>query len=219
MKIAITGALGHIGSLLIKTLPDTVGKCEIVIVDNLLTQRYPSLFDLPDDISYQFHELDVTRADLRPILQDVEVVIHLAAITDAASSFDNSEAVEINNFEGTQAVAEACIDTGTRMIHLSSTSVYGTQAETVDESCSATELSPQSPYAECKLKEEALLRDMAEQHVFNYIVLRFGTICGVSPGSSPTAHRDQSSSSRPDRRPWPGRGRRMRDTLRSHRCG
>ena len=47
MKIVVTGALGHIGSRLIRELPTMFPEAEIVLIDNLSTQRYCSLFNLP----------------------------------------------------------------------------------------------------------------------------------------------------------------------------
>ena len=53
MKILITGALGHIGSKLIHNI--TTGEFEeIRLIDNMLTQRYASLFNLPKDMDYFF---------------------------------------------------------------------------------------------------------------------------------------------------------------------
>ena len=43
-----------------------------------------------------------------------------------------------------------------KLIHISSTSVYGSQELYVDEECK--ELKPQSPYAEVKIKEEKILK-------------------------------------------------------------
>ena len=67
------------------------------------------------------------------------------------------------------------------MIMASSTSVYGTQEGQVDEDCSPEELKPQSPYAETKLKEEALTRQKSEEGL-KAVIFRYGTIFGVSPG-------------------------------------
>ena len=43
-----------------------------------------------------------------------------------------------------------------KLVHISSTSVYGSQDLYVDENCK--ELKPQSPYAEVKIKEEQILK-------------------------------------------------------------
>ncbi|OQA00606.1 MAG: UDP-glucose 4-epimerase [Planctomycetes bacterium ADurb.Bin401] len=182
MKFVVTGALGHIGSRLIRELPKAFAGSEIVMVDNMMTQRYCSLFNLPNTAKYHFIEADVLNAELEPIIKGADTVFQLAAITDAAGSFKNKQAVENNNFNATVKVAEACSKVNCRLIHLSSTSVYGTQNEVVDEDCGEDELKPQSPYAHTKLKEEKFLQDLGSKGKLKFITCRFGTICGISPG-------------------------------------
>ncbi len=182
MKIVVTGAIGHIGSYLIRDLAVQFPGAEIVMIDNMMTQRFPSLFNLPTLGHYRFIEGDVTRIDLQPILKDAQVLIHLAAITDAAGSFDKADLLEANNYQSTVKVAEACARSGTRLIALSSTSVYGTQNEVVAEDCSPDELQPQSPYAITKLKEEQLVTKLCLEDGLKAISCRFGTIFGASPG-------------------------------------
>ena len=182
MKIVITGAIGHIGSYLIRDLAVQFPGAEIVMIYNMMTQRFPSLFNLPALGRYRLIEGDVTRIDLQPILKDARVLIHLAAVTDAAGSFYNATQLEANNYQSTVKVAEACAQTGTRLIALSSTSVYGTQNEVVAEDCTHEELKPQSPYAITKLKEEQLVTKLCLEDGLKAISCRFGTIFGASPG-------------------------------------
>jgi UDP-glucose 4-epimerase len=182
MKILITGALGHIGSRLIRELPSISSDLEIIMMDNFATQRYCSLFNLPSSGHYRFIEGDVLTYDLDSLLEGVNIVVHLAAVTDATASFELKDKVELVNFNATEIIAEACAKHGSALIFLSTTSVYGTQEDIVDENCSAEELKPQSPYAEAKLKSEQLLHNIGISKGLRFITLRFGTIFGVSPG-------------------------------------
>jgi len=182
MRIVITGALGHIGSYLIRDLAVNFTGSEIIMIDNMMTQRYPSLFNLPSSCQYRFIEGDVNKIDLISIFKFSDIVIHLAAITDAAGSFDKANLVESNNYEATFNIAKACEEIGARLIMLSSTSVYGSQSELVSEECPSEELKPQSPYALTKLKEERLISELSSKGKLKAISFRFGTIYGASPG-------------------------------------
>ncbi len=182
MKVVVTGALGQIGAHLVRRIPDFFPNCEILMIDNLLTQRYSSLFNLPKKAKYKFIEADVTNIDLNDFFEDANVVIQLAAITDAAASFEKADEVEKTNYQATLAVANACVKTNCPMIMASSTSVYGTQKKTVDENCELNELKPQSPYAATKLKEEELISRKVLEEGLKAVKFRYGTIFGVSQG-------------------------------------
>jgi nucleoside-diphosphate-sugar epimerase len=182
MKIVVTGALGHIGSFLIRDLAFQFPGAEIVMIDNMMTQRFPSLFNLPSLGNYRFIQADITQVDLEPILEGAYALIHLAAVTDAAGSFNKAEILEFNNYQSTVKVANACIKCGVRMISLSSTSVYGTNESLVSEDCNLDELKPQSPYAATKLKEEQFVAKLHREKGLRVVTCRFGTIFGASPG-------------------------------------
>ena len=183
MKIVITGALGHIGARLIRDLTTAFTNCDITLLDNFFTQRYCSLFNLPSNVKYHFVEGDILDYALEPLFDGAAVVIHLAAITDAASSHKHTDWVEKVNVSGTERVARACAEVGAPLVFLSTTSVYGSQAAFVDEDCPEADLKPQSPYALSKLKAEKLLNKISgEQSGLRYQICRFGTISGVSVG-------------------------------------
>ena len=54
MKIVITGAVGHIGSFLIRDLAIHFPGVNIVMIDNMMTQRFSSLFNLPKTDKFRF---------------------------------------------------------------------------------------------------------------------------------------------------------------------
>ena len=173
MNILITGGCGHIGSYLIRKLPL---KYKITVVDNLLTQRYCSLFDL--DRRIKFIEKDIDELTTEDII-GTDIVIHLAAITNAEGSFKNKEEIENVNIVKTEKFIELC-----RKVRIpyfvfpSTTSVYGVSADVVYEDDDSV-INPQSPYAETKIKIENFLKI---QNDMNYLILRFGTIFGNSVG-------------------------------------
>ena len=83
-----------------------------------------------------------------------------------------------NNLDCFNNVVDFCEKNKTKLVHISSTSVYGKQAKIVDENCEKKFLNPQSPYAQIKLIEENILK----KRNIKYNTFRFGTIAGVSKG-------------------------------------
>jgi UDP-glucose 4-epimerase len=137
---------------------------------------------LPDGVPFRFVEADILQADLPRLFTGMDAVVHLAAITNAAGSFAIQEQVEAVNHTGTERVAEACLAAGARLVFLSTTSVYGTAKEVVDESASEADLKPQSPYALSKRRAELLLAELGARRGLRSVSLRFGTIYGASIG-------------------------------------
>jgi nucleoside-diphosphate-sugar epimerase len=171
MNILVTGGLGHVGSHLIRRLSS---KFNITVVDNLLTQRYNSLYNLDNPIKFKEKCIsDITFDDL----VDIDLVIHLAAITNASTSFKNKKQIEDINLNITNDFIDRCESAGCKFVFPSSASVYGTAADVVYEDVDSF-LNPQSPYASTKLDIENRLKSYTN----DYLILRFGTIFGTSIG-------------------------------------
>lgn len=174
--IVITGALGHIGSGFIHR--GIKSGEHYYLIDDLSAERYASLFSLPKDARYRFIKGDISKMNF-DCIAGAQVVIHLAALTDAASSHERVAEVERVNYHGLKRVADACLAHGVPLLFPSTTSVYGSQSEKVDESCQ--ELAPQSPYAKAKLESEQYLQHLGQQGL-RFVIARFGTIFGPTIG-------------------------------------
>ena len=179
MKILITGGLGHIGSYIIQHINKIKVLKKIYIIDNFSTQRYCSLFNLSrSNKKIYFIQKDLSQKNSLKNFRNVDAVINLASITDAAGSLKIKKKIYKNNLGIFINILNYCKKNSSKLIHISSTSVYGEQNGLVDENC--TNLKPKSPYAEIKLIEEKLLQKNKEK--IKFVTYRFGTISGVSKG-------------------------------------
>jgi UDP-glucose 4-epimerase len=179
VKLVVTGGLGHLGSKLLHGFrPGDFD--EIVILDNLSTQRYVSLFGLPAGAGLRFVEADILAADLPALFAGAHAVLHLAAVTEAAASFADPAEAERVNRRGSERVARACLETGSRLFFPSTTSVYAVNG-IAREDDGEEGLGPQSPYAQSKRDTEKLLESLGAEGL-KFAVCRFGTVFGTSPG-------------------------------------
>ena len=179
MKILITGGLGHIGSYLLENIDKIKYITKIYIIDNLATNRYCSLFNLPKTgKKIYFYQKDLAVTHALKNFKRVDIVINLASLTDAEGSLKINNKIYKNNLGIFRNILKYCNKNSSKLIHISSTSVYGEQRGLVDENC--RKLRPKSPYAEIKIKEENILK--RNKNKIKYVSYRFGTISGVSKG-------------------------------------
>ncbi len=186
LKILVTGGAGYIGSQLIRDLgedPRFAGS-QVVIYDSMRDERFQSLMHLPESGRYDFHYGDLQDADeLIAAAQDCDVIVHLAALTNAVVSFGRAEETEEVNYNGTENVLAAADRSPTvrRVIYASTCSVYGETSGCVDE---RSECHPESPYARFKLQGERSVQALSGR-TFGRVLgtsLRLGTVFGLSPG-------------------------------------
>ena len=179
MKILITGGLGHIGSYILENINKIRFVKKIYIIDNLSTNRYNSLFNLPKtNKKIYFFQKDLSLDNCLKSFFKVDIVINLASLTDAEGSIKIKNRIWKNNLGLFKNVVKYCISNSAKLVHISSTSVYGEQKGLVDEECK--KLKPKSPYAKIKLAEENILKKNKKR--IKFVSYRFGTISGTSKG-------------------------------------
>ena len=180
MKILITGSCGHIGSYLSDNIHKVKNVSKTILVDNLKSNRFDSLFNSKKKNNLNFFNKDLNDVKSLDEFNDIDLIIHCASMTNAEKSFGKEKEMYKNNINCMKTVIKYCSETNTKLVHLSSTSVYGKQTKLVDETCEKEFLKPQSPYAKIKMIEENLLKK--NRNKLRYNTYRFGTISGVSKG-------------------------------------
>ena len=180
MKILITGACGHIGSYFIENLYKIKKVKKAILIDNLKSNRFNSLFNTNKKNKVEFYLKDLNDIQSLDQFKNISIVFHFASMTNAEKSFGKEREMFSNNLNCLKTVIKFCEKTNAKLVHLSSTSVYGKQAALIDETCEKKYLKPQSPYAKIKIMEENILKKNTK--LIKYNTFRFGTIAGVSKG-------------------------------------
>ena len=135
MNLLITGCCGHIGSYLTDNVHKIKNIKKTFIVDNLESNRFYSMFNSKKKNNLRFLIKDLTNKKSLDDLKNIDFVIHLASMTNAEKSFGKKDKMYENNISCLKTVIRFCKRTKAKLIHISSTSVYGKQTEVVDESC------------------------------------------------------------------------------------
>jgi nucleoside-diphosphate-sugar epimerase len=185
MTILITGGAGYIGSKLLRDLPldERFEGATIRVLDNMIEQKYCSLMNLPPQGRYEFILGDIcNREDLKRALDGgVRYIIHLAALTNAVTSFERRETVEQVNYLGTKNLVELAAQQTDleRFVYFSTTSVYGRTKGIVTEEAPCH---PASPYGLYKLYGEEVVREAMAKKGLNATIVRLATVYGYSVG-------------------------------------
>ena len=176
MNILITGCLGHIGSFILPKLLKKKNH-KVIGIDSNFNNNLNTIYNLKKK-NFTFFLEDLKKFEYKKKISKIDIIIHLASTTNAEISLFNKKEYENNNLECFKKILEINNFYKSKLIHISSTSVYGVSSELVSENLSKKFLKPQSPYADIKLKEEKLLK----KNNLKFISLRFGTIVGASYG-------------------------------------
>jgi UDP-glucose 4-epimerase len=148
MRVVIIGATGNVGTSLLAALAGEEAVDEIVAV-----ARRPAHVG---DSRVSFVAADIARADLAPVLEGADAVVHLAWLIQPSRDERTLRAV---NVEGTRRVLEAAARADVRaVIYASSVGAYspGPKDRLVDESW-ATDGIPSLFYSRHKAEAERML--------------------------------------------------------------
>lgn len=174
--VLVTGGAGYIGSHLSRLL--LKDGYRVVVLDKLLFGDQ-GIADLRKHKNFTHVHGDI--GDIGTLVSAVpqaDYVVHLAGIVgDPASALNPVQTMEENHFS-TKMLIELCRHYQvSRFVFASSCSVYGASEQELNEK---SQLNPVSLYAQSKLYSERELLAAAGKH-FHPVILRFGTVYGLSP--------------------------------------
>ncbi len=170
MRIAITGASGHVGSTLVRELDS--GKHELKL---LIHKDQRGL----EGLTYQAVKGNVLDAgSVNELCRDVDVVFHLAAII--AIDKKGRDLVYKTNVEGTRNVVNACLSNKVpRLIHFSSIHAFNPfpLSEPLDESRSLVSNS-HGLYDQSKADGERIVKEKVQTDGLNALIINPTAIIG-----------------------------------------
>lgn len=171
-RVLVTGGEGFIGSHLVERLVHEGADVTALVYYNSFGRRgwldtveaevRDAVSILPGDVR------DSRRVDEG--VEGSEVVFHLAALIGIPYSYHAAESYVQTNVTGTFHVAEACRRHGARLIHTSTSEVYGTAVRVpIDEE---HPLQPQSPYSASKIGADMMALSYWHAHEVPVAVVR-----------------------------------------------
>jgi len=171
--------MGYIGSILTKKLKNECSDATLIGFDSAyFAHCLTSTSIIPEAPLYCQYFGDI-REFPNEILSDVDIVIHLAAISNDPMGKKYEKITNEINANASAHFAKAACDAGVKkFIFASSCSMYG-NAESGAKN-ENDELNPLTTYAKSKVYMENILRELANTK-FNVTCLRFSTACGMSP--------------------------------------
>jgi len=178
LKIMVTGNMGYVGPCVLRQLRHSYPQATLVGLDNgyfahCLTNA-DVLPELKADIQY-FADVRRLPAD---ILQGVDVIVHLAAISNDPMGNTFEEVTFDVNFRASVNLAKQAKSAGVKsFVFASSCSMYGLADDTPRKETSP--LNPLTAYAKSKVRTETELQKLADK-TFSVTCPRFATACGMS---------------------------------------
>lgn len=150
-RALVTGATGMLGSYVVERLVAEGWQVRAMV-------RRPERAAWLRDLGADLVPGDLTDAEsVRRAVDDCDGVIHAAAAIGSGSGWD---AFRAGNVDGTRAVVDAAADVGARLVHVSSTSVFGAaryHTTPTDELVPLPELPKRDAYGRSKQLAELLV--------------------------------------------------------------
>jgi len=179
MKILVTGNTGYIGPVLGGRIKAGNNNITLVGYDTGFFLHCLTAVDRSPDLNYAIQYYGDIRKFDKTILNGVDVVIHLAAISNDPMGNNFSDVTDEINSKASEEIAKKSKEAGVKkFIFASSCSMYGSTDN--NKKKESDSLNPLTAYAKSKVYMEKVLESLADDN-FEATCLRYSTACGMSP--------------------------------------
>ena len=179
IKCLVTGGAGFIGSKLVIKLIEL--GFSITVVDNLSTGKTSNLKGYSNKIRFIKNNINNAKK-LKNIINSVDYIFHLAALTNVRESLINPEKYFTNNVENTLSLIDQINSKKLKkIIYTASSSCYGDFHSKANEK---TRINLLSPYAETKWISEQIFFYFSKIKKFDFISLRLFNVYGPKSSNS-----------------------------------
>ncbi|XMB87188.1 UDP-glucose 4-epimerase GalE [Mycoplasmatota bacterium WC44] len=175
MNILVSGGAGFIGSFTVDRL--IKDNHNVVVVDSLINSNIDSV-----NKRATFYKIDIRdKEGLTQVFREneIDVVLHFAALISAPESMDKPyEFFSVNTY-GTLTLLEVMNNHGVKKIVFSSTAaVYGLLDKGDDVIFEDDEVLPINIYGESKLQAEKIIEWSSKSKGIDYIIFRYFNVAG-----------------------------------------
>ncbi|CAI5456013.1 unnamed protein product [Caenorhabditis angaria] len=186
--VLITGGCGFIGSNYINVTFNKWQNTRFVNYDKLAYGASPNHVekDIQNSPRYKFVEASLEdQQTLNRVLaeNEVDMVIHFAAITHVDESYSDRIGTIRDNVISTTTLLESIVNSNykgvTRLVHISTDEVYGDSFADVTPKNEAVSLpNPTNPYAASKAACEMVIRSYWHSYKLPYVMVRMNNVYG-----------------------------------------
>lgn len=175
MNLLITGGAGYIGSVITDLALQHDHRLKVI--DSLWFKKDIPLSHISNP-NYKFVKGDIRNTELvEDILQDIDFIIHAAAVVGEQASTKFPELAFQVNYKASLNLISKALECGVKgFIFFSTCSNYGISEGIANEK---TPLKPLSLYEETKVNVERYLMDKVKN--LDWIICRLSTVYGPSP--------------------------------------
>ncbi len=179
MNVLITGGAGFIGSHIAELFLKKKKIKKVVIIDNLKDGNLKNIKSFKNNKKIQVHKCDILNKNkISKLFKKINVVIHLAAMSDIVPSIEDPINYLNTNIMGTVNILECMRKNNVnKIIYAASSSCYG-----IPKKIPTDENSPidtRYPYAFSKYVGELVIKHWSKVYNIKYVSLRLFNVYGT----------------------------------------